>query len=111
LSLLFVLIGLICIASGFVAIGAIIVFTFYSVNTSIIPAIVSERSTDRLHAVATNATWRDIGAAAGTLICGFILNTPYLTFVLLFCTTLLFFFLVVSTRSSLKPFRTIYLWK
>ena len=50
------------------------IFTFNSVNNSIGPAAASYNRKDKLNAISTNATWRDIGAATGTLAGGLLLR-------------------------------------
>ena len=73
ISLLMIIAGLIFLIMGWVTSGLIMIFTFNSVNSSMAPGGASNMETDKIKAVAVNATWRDIGAATGTLIGGMLL--------------------------------------
>ena len=73
ISLLMIIAGLIFLTMGWVTSGLIMIFTFNSVNSSMAPGGASNMETDKIKAVALNATWRDIGAATGTLIGGMLL--------------------------------------
>ena len=73
ISLLMIIAGLIFLIMGWVTSGLIMIFTFNSVNSSMAPGGASNMETDKIKAVALNATWRDIGAATGTLIGGMLL--------------------------------------
>jgi DHA1 family multidrug resistance protein-like MFS transporter len=84
ISIVLVIVGLALLASGWVAAGSAIVFVFYSISTAITAGTVSKDHSHPLSAVSENATWRDIGAAVGTLIGGFLIMSPYVTYVLLF---------------------------
>jgi MFS family permease len=108
ISLAGVIIGLSVIASGRIEIGVILLFTFYSINVSITPGNISSWQNTRLSAVAENATWRDIGAAVGTLAGGFILASDYQKPVIVFAIfslALLFCFHLGATN------KFFYLWK
>lgn len=105
ISILFVILGLMVIVSGWIGTGAVIVFTFYSINAAIAPGSVSKGNSHTLAAVAENATWRDIGAAIGTLIGGFLISSIYLNAVLqvaIFVMLVLFFVHVGISRPMLK---------
>ncbi|HEY3403877.1 MAG TPA: MFS transporter [Ohtaekwangia sp.] len=82
LTMVMVILGLIIILSGWIAAGAVILFTFYSINAAITPGSVSKSESHSLVAVAENATWRDIGAATGTLVGGFLISSEHLTRIL-----------------------------
>jgi len=74
-SIVFAIAGLVVLILGWVEMGAVMVFTFYGVNVAITPGSVARGKSHSLAAVAENATWRDIGAALGTLIGGFVLTS------------------------------------
>lgn len=76
-SLVFMVIGLTLIAIGWLATGVVIVFTFYSIYSAITPGSFSG-SQFSLHEVAENATWRDLGAATGTLLGGLLISSDHL---------------------------------
>jgi MFS transporter, DHA1 family, multidrug resistance protein len=107
----FVIAGLLLIVSGWISVGAVIVFTFYSVNVAITPASASQNHAHPLQAVAENATWRDIGAAVGTLLGGILLTSPYLTGILIIGIFTLSFLLLVHLASTHRAFKQFYLWK
>lgn len=77
-----VVMGLILIVLGWVGTGALVVFAFYSVSSAITPGSFSKAKEHTLAAVAENATWRDLGAALGTLLGGFLISSEYLIDVL-----------------------------
>lgn len=111
ISMALVVSGLSLILFGSISIGVVIVFTFYSINAAVTPASVSIHDTHSLAAVAENATWRDIGAAVGTLIGGFLISSQYLNTILcvaIFALILLLFFNLGPARKAVKLF---YSWK
>jgi MFS transporter, DHA1 family, multidrug resistance protein len=111
LSICLVILGLIVLLLGWVAVGSVIVFTFYSINAAITPGIVSSGKCDSLAAVAENATWRDVGAAIGTLLGGVLISSSYLTNTLLIAIFGLTFLLFVHLGTQRKAFKFFYLWK
>lgn len=78
-SLLSVVIGLIFLTIGWDMVGLITIFTFNSVNSSIAPGGSLTNRKDKIQAVTTNATWRDIGTASGTLTGGLLLPSSLLS--------------------------------
>lgn len=110
-SMALVVVGLIFMLSGWMATGAVIVFTFYGVNAAITPGSASNASTHSLAAVAENATWRDIGAAIGTLIGGFLITSEYLQTILVLAIFVLVVLLFVHMTRSRDAFKMFYLWK
>jgi MFS transporter, DHA1 family, multidrug resistance protein len=110
-SMAFVVVGLLIILSGWIGTGAIMVFTFYSINAAVTPGSATTGDAHALAAVAENATWRDIGAAVGTLIGGFLISSQYLNTVLavaIFALIILLLFHLGTTRKAIKLF---YSWK
>lgn len=75
--------GLIFISSGWIEAGASIVFAFYSILSALTPGAASVKGRHSLEAVSENATWRDVGAALGTLTGGFLLESAFIGFLLL----------------------------
>ena len=75
-SMLFVVVGLLTIVFGWIGTGAVVVFSFYSINAAITPGAASAGKAHLLTAVAENATWRDLGAAIGTLVGGLLIPSP-----------------------------------
>jgi MFS transporter, DHA1 family, multidrug resistance protein len=110
-SLVLVIAGLFVLVSGNIAVGAVMVFTFYSVNAAISPGTVSKNHPHSLAAVAGNATWRDIGAALGTLVGGLLITSPHLSTILLIFIFGLMILLLVHLRTAEKALKVLYLWK
>jgi MFS family permease len=100
ISMAFVILGLLVLMSGWIATGSVIVFTFYSINAAIVPATVSKNHVHSLAAVAENATWRDIGAATGTLAGGFLIASSHLTTVLLITIFSLLILLLIHSGTA-----------
>jgi MFS transporter, DHA1 family, multidrug resistance protein len=110
-SMAFVALGLILILSGWIGTGAVIVFTFYSVNAAVTPGSAAKGDAHDLAAVTENATWRDIGAAVGTLIGGFLISSEHLNTILaiaIFALMVLLFFHFGTARKAINLF---YSWK
>jgi MFS transporter, DHA1 family, multidrug resistance protein len=110
-SLAMMIAGLLILAFGFVETGAIMTFTFYSIHAAITPGYASWQQYHPLASVAVNATWRDIGAAMGTLAGGLLLSSTYLNHVLIFVIfglAILFMFHWGTVQRALK---FLYLWK
>lgn len=111
ISITGVIIGLIVMSSGLIGIGAVIVFTCYSVNAAITPGSASKASGHSLAGVTVNVTWRDIGAAVGTMVGGFLISSTYLTIVLQFGITTMTILLLVHLRVVKPIFKRVFLWK
>jgi DHA1 family multidrug resistance protein-like MFS transporter len=109
-SLAAVVIGLLFILIGWVETGAIILFTFYSIHSAITPGKISYQQNHPLLAVAENATWRDIGAALGTLIGGLLLASDYLMITLAVATILLICLLIANWK-KFATIKLLYSWK
>lgn len=110
ISLALVILGLVGIISGWIGTGAVIVFTFYSINSAIVPGSAA-RSSHSLAAIAENATWRDIGAAIGTLLGGLLISSQYLNAVLIIAVLIMVPLLIVHAAPTRKAFKLFYLWK
>ncbi|HEY0679664.1 MAG TPA: MFS transporter [Chitinophagaceae bacterium] len=101
-SMLMIIFGLILLLSGWVSIGLIIIFAFNSINSTMAPGGASGNETDKIRAVALNATWRDIGAAAGALAGGFLLSASFLFESFIFATFILAVLLFFHYRQTKK---------
>jgi hypothetical protein len=111
ISICFVVTGLVMVACGLIDAGIIVVFTFYAVNVTVTPGAVAKGEAHPLSAVAENATWRDLGAAAGTLGGGFLITSDQLKGILLISIFTLMIFVcihILRTQRNLKTFMT---WK
>lgn len=111
LSIALVVLGLVVLASGWIAAGSIIVFTFYGIHAAIAPGTASKGRATALAAVAENATWRDIGAAIGTLLGGFLIASPYLMHTLIFAIFSLLILLLFHFGTAQKAFRLLHVWR
>jgi MFS transporter, DHA1 family, multidrug resistance protein len=78
-SMIMVLAGLILLTLGYIEVGVIILFAFYSILSALTPGAVSTKGTHMLDAVSENATWRDIGAALGTMAGGLLLESEFIS--------------------------------
>jgi predicted MFS family arabinose efflux permease len=78
ISVIMVLTGLVLLTAGWIEAGAIIAFAFYSILSALTPGAASAKGKHALDAVSENATWRDIGAALGTLTGGLLLESNFL---------------------------------
>jgi MFS transporter, DHA1 family, multidrug resistance protein len=76
ISAMLVITGAMMLSYGWISAGVIILFTFYSLHTAITPGKVARGENQSLNGVADNATWRDIGAAVGTLLGGVLVAVP-----------------------------------
>lgn len=111
ISMALVAFGLILILWGWIGTGAVIVFTFYSINAAVTPGSATKGDSHSLAAVAENATWRDICAAVGTLIGGLLISSHYLNMVLavaIFAVVVLLLFHLGTARRAIRLF---YSWK
>jgi DHA1 family multidrug resistance protein-like MFS transporter len=111
ISLALAIVGLILLTVGWIATGAVIVFTFYSVNSAIAPGSASTNSENSIASVAENATWRDIGAALGTLIGGFLISSAYITGILQFGVVVMIILLLVRLETVRPILKRVFLWK
>lgn len=111
ISLAAVVTGLTILALGWIELGAVIVFTFYSIHAAITPGNVTSHGSHPLSAVAENATWRDIGAAVGTLVAGVLLTSDYLSIVLIFAIFSQALLLLIHLGTPQKALKLFYLWK
>lgn len=111
ISTIFVIAGLILILTGWMRTGFIVVFTFYSMNTTVTPGSIAQDNNHSLAAAAENATWRDIGAALGTLLGGFLIASAHLHTVLIVIIFVFICFLFVHLGISLRPFKQLFIWK
>jgi predicted MFS family arabinose efflux permease len=73
-SLAFLIVGFVLLLAGWTTAGVITIFTFNSINACMAPGGAAKAGIDPIRAVALNASWRDIGAAVGTVIGGALLS-------------------------------------
>ena len=111
ISMVCVILGLIVMSFGLIGTGVAIVFTFYNINSAITPGTASNTSNHSLAGVAENATWRDIGAAIGTLSGGFLISSPFLTAALQFGIAAMTIILLVHLGTAQPIFKRVFSWK
>lgn len=99
-SLSMIIAGLLFLLIGWVTAGLIIIFTFNSVNNTMTPGNASDKETDKIKAVSVNATWRDIGAATGTLTGGMLLSGSFLFETFIIATFILAILLLIHVRKT-----------
>ncbi len=95
-SVLMIIAGLVLLLTGWEMVGLVIIFTFNSVNSTLAPGGASDNEEDKIRAVATNASWRDIGTATGTLTGGLLLSDSLLPMVLIIITFIIVAVLVLN---------------
>lgn len=99
-SLLMIIAGLTLLLAGWITAGLIIVFTFNSVSSTMAPGGASNKQADKLKAAAVNASWRDTGAATGTLIGGILLPDRFLFETFTMVTFTLAILLIIHFRTT-----------
>jgi MFS family permease len=108
LSIFGVMLGLALLISGWAAIGTVVVFTFSSITSTFAPGLGDNGRLDYRH-LTENATWRDIGAAAGTLMGGFLIYHNFLQMVFVITIFILTILLLVPLgKRQVSKFN---LWK
>jgi len=65
---LVVIAGLVTVAAGYVYAGALVIICSRGVLSTVGPVLAAERSTDRIAALASYATWNDVGLAGGAFL-------------------------------------------
>jgi MFS family permease len=105
ISVIMVITGLLFLIGGWIELGAIIVFAFYSILSALTPGAASAKGSHALDAVSENATWRDIGAALGTLTGGLLLESNLLTEFLVGGTVLTTLLFIHYTEVMSKAYR------
>lgn len=103
---LFLVIGIALIAFGVTLPGIIIAFTFSAMNASVAPGSALTQPASMVKDISDNATWRDIGAAFGTLTGSLLLNFSYLHIVFMVALIPISIGLFVQFNNSKK--KTIY---
>ncbi|WP_276372609.1 MFS transporter [Chryseolinea sp. H1M3-3] len=105
ISVVMVLAGMTFLTAGFIELGAIVVFAFYSILSALTPGAASAKGKHSLDAVSENATWRDIGAALGTLTGGLLLESDFIITVLLSGTVLMAVLFLYYANVTNKAFK------
>ncbi|HYG02805.1 MAG TPA: hypothetical protein VD927_10195 [Chryseosolibacter sp.] len=110
-SLICVIAGLALVSGGWISTGLIIMFTSYSVNAAITPGVLARTKNGSLFSVAENATWRDVGAAVGTLAGGFLLNASSLKIILFVATIVLAILFALHIIRLSRSIQVANLWR
>lgn len=111
ISLALVIVGLLILSCGWIETGAIVIFTFYSIHVAITPAHASHQQSHPLTAVSMNATWRDMGAAVGTLAGGLLITSNHLTTILIIAIFSLVLLFLIHLGTVQKSIKILHLWK
>ena len=56
------------VAAGHVYVGAVIIICSRAILSTVGPVLAAEKSTDRIAALASYATWNDVGLAGGAFL-------------------------------------------
>ncbi len=97
------ILSLLLIGSGFVSAGIMGCFLANSVSSALAPGTLSGDTKSRLHELAVNVTWRDLGAAFGALTGGFLPGSDALQSFFLIATFVLALALLFYYRSINRP--------
>jgi hypothetical protein len=65
---LVVIAGLATIAAGYIYAGALVIICTRGILSTVGPVLAAEKSTDRIAALASYATWNDVGLAGGAFL-------------------------------------------
>lgn len=103
LGMIVSIVSLLFIGLGFVSIGIVGCFLANSVSSALAPGTLSGEAKNRLHELAINVTWRDLGAALGALTGGFLLGFASIQPFFLIATFALTFALILYYRSINHP--------
>lgn len=103
LSMSLSILSLMSIGLGFYTFGIIGCFLANSVSSALGPGILGGDAKTRLHALAANVSWRDLGAALGALAGGFLLGSGSLQSFFLIATFVLALALLFYYRSINQP--------
>lgn len=98
----FLIIGLAFISADLYIAGILIAFTFSAMNASVSPGSAVSSSESMIKELSDNATWRDLGAATGTLIGSVLFDFLYLQLIYLFAFMLLGLGLILHLLNSKK---------
>ena len=60
--------GLVTVAAGYIYVGALIIICSRGILSTVGPVLAAEKSTDRIAALASYATWNDVGLAGGAFL-------------------------------------------
>ncbi|MDQ8731086.1 MFS transporter [Bradyrhizobium sp. LHD-71] len=63
-----VIVGLLIVAAGFIYVGAILIIFSRGLLQTVGPVLAAEKSSDRIAALASYATWTDVGLAGGAFL-------------------------------------------
>lgn len=106
LSLVFIIAGLFVLLNGWAVAGILLIFTFNAVNSAMAPGVAAVDGENKIRAVAMNATWRDIGAAIGTLTGGLLLSGSFLFETFLIGTFVLAVVLVLYYKNNFNAWNS-----
>ncbi|MEQ9101466.1 MAG: hypothetical protein RIF36_06610 [Imperialibacter sp.] len=105
---LFICVGLVMVTIGWPMAGFAVAFLFGSIQAALGPGVVAA---GRVSAVSANATWRDAGAAFGTLTGGLLLTSGHLSLSFIVLAIGIAIALLAYLRSLHYTFKTLIAWK
>lgn len=104
----FTIVGILLIAAGFYSIGIIIAFVANNIGSALTPGNGFTDGENMLRHLSINATWRDIGAACGTLAGGLFLSSASLHLIFLLSALVLALSFLLYTFQSRLSFALFY---
>ena len=97
-SSLMIIAGIFFLMIGYVPAALVIIFTFNSIYSTIAPGVVANEKGDKIRAVASNASWWDMGAATGALTGGALLSAAFLSETFMIAIFILAFLFILKFR-------------
>ncbi len=109
-SVMFVGLGFLLFLLDQSLLGLTVIFIAYSIHATLAPGSASEGEEDKVQAMAENATWKDVGAALGTLAGGLLLSSDHVESILMIFILLLFAVLFRHLKGVNYVMKKMYLW-
>ncbi len=104
----FTICGMMLIAVGFSGVGIILAFVANNISSALTPGGSITDGKNMLRDLSVNATWRDMGAACGTLMGGVFISSSQIRLVILMSAILLAISFLLYTFQSRLSFRMFY---
>ena len=109
-SVIFICLGFGLLLLNYPFAGLSIIFIANSINAALAPGGASQEKEDKVRAVAENATWRDTGAALGTLAGGLLLSSDHLSITFTLILFLLLVILCIHLKRSTYFIKKLFSW-
>jgi len=109
-SVIFISLGFGLLLLNYPFAGLSIIFMANSIHAALAPGGASQGEEDKVTAVAENATWRDTGAALGTLAGGLLLSSDHLNITFILILFLLLAILCMHLKRSTYFIKKLFSW-